>query len=141
MRLRSDAMRHSVFAWLPGGLAGAVLAIGLAIVVYATSGTDDLTVRVWTPSVYVVANLLALGLATLLVAVVRGGTRPPGVIIGFLAVVVVAALFPVKREWLDAEYLNGRVPLAQSLLMRPVPGAATADGEPMPGPPAFAYTE
>jgi hypothetical protein len=51
------------------------------------------------------------------------------------------SLFPVHRKWLDAEYLYGTVPLAQSILMRPIPGAATADGEPMPGPPTFAYLE
>jgi hypothetical protein len=108
-------------------------------VIYAAYGTLDATLIAWTVLCYVGLNLLALSLAVLGVAAVQRRTRPAAATVAVLAIVVCVCLFPVKRRWLDFEYTGGWVPLSQSLVMRPLAGAETADGEPMPGPPAIAY--
>jgi hypothetical protein len=135
------AVRRGLFSYLLGGLAVIGLAIGAAREAYTASGTGDPSLPLWAAAAYVVVNLLTLALAAFLVAAGRRRFRSDGVVIGVSAIVVVAALFPVNRKWLDAEYVHGTVPLAQSLLMRPVPGAAIAVGEPTAGPPAFAYSQ
>jgi ABC-type antimicrobial peptide transport system permease subunit len=83
-------MRRRTFTALLGGLAGALLAIGLAIMIHTASGDSDALATAWAATAYVAINLLALVLAALVVAAVRRSTRLGALTAGLLAIVVVA---------------------------------------------------